>query len=102
MTHWTIRLREVCFWVVEFSVAAALIIAFATAVKYGLWLQEFVGRGWRMSAKLDTYLTYEAECLRHAERAVDDATRRTLQSLAQRWRQLAERTNGSDERSRRP
>ena len=55
-----------------------------------------------MSTKLDTYLSYEAECLRHAGRAIDGATRRSLESLAQRWRQLAERANSCDERVRRP
>ena len=36
MMNWTIRLREACFWLVEFAVATALIVAFAAAIKYGL------------------------------------------------------------------
>ena len=36
MTNWTIRIRGACFWVVEFSAAAAVIVAFVTVVKYGL------------------------------------------------------------------
>ena len=36
LMNWTIRLREACFWLAEFAVATALIVAFAAAIKYGL------------------------------------------------------------------
>jgi len=36
MMNWTIRLREACFWLAEFAVATAFIVAFAAAIKYGL------------------------------------------------------------------
>jgi hypothetical protein len=33
----------------------------------------------------DRYRAHEAECIQHAERAIDDATRRKLEILAHRW-----------------
>jgi hypothetical protein len=42
----------------------------------------------------DKYRALEAECIRHAQRAFDDATKRKLEDLAQQWHQLAERAHG--------
>jgi hypothetical protein len=44
-----------------------------------------------MSTKADSYRAHEAECLRHAERAIDDAMKRRLEGLAKQWHELAER-----------
>jgi hypothetical protein len=44
-----------------------------------------------MSTNTDRYRAHEIECIRHAERAIDDATRRRLERLAQQWHELAER-----------
>jgi hypothetical protein len=50
----------------------------------------------------DRYREREAECTRHAELAVDDTTRRSLEDLAHQWHELAERTDRSNGRHRGP
>jgi hypothetical protein len=50
----------------------------------------------------EKYWAHEAECLRHAERAVDNGLRRKLEALARRWmsgplaRSLVPVVHGSD------
>ena len=53
-----------------------------------------------MSVDSDRYRAFEAECVRHAERAIDNATRRRLEDLAHQWHELAERADrlGADDR----
>jgi hypothetical protein len=53
-----------------------------------------------MMTDIDRYRAHEAECIRHAQHAIDDATRRRLEQLAQQWHALAERAD-ADTRSRR-
>jgi hypothetical protein len=57
----------------------------------------------KMDAKenSDRYRAYEAECIRHAELAIDDATRRRLEGLAHQWHEFAERADGPNGRHRR-
>jgi hypothetical protein len=56
--------------------------------------------GGRGMSDAEKYWAHEAECLRHAERAVDNGLRRKLEALAQRWRQLAERAASVSRRAK--
>jgi hypothetical protein len=60
-----------------------------------------IGREMDAKENSDRYRAHEAECIRHAELAIDDAMRRRLQGLAHQWRELAERADGSSSRHRR-
>jgi hypothetical protein len=53
------------------------------------WSKCFLGGV--MSTNADRYRALEAECIRHAERALDDAMKRRLEGLAKQWHELAER-----------
>jgi hypothetical protein len=51
-----------------------------------------IGREMGAKENSDRYRAYEAECIRHAKLAIDDATRRRLEGLAHQWHEFAERS----------